>query len=332
MKALITGGAGFIGSHLADELIGKGWDVLSIDNMVLGNAENVKHLLGNKHFELREADATDEAQVIDALDGVDRVFHLAANSDIQSGGKNPNIDFSSTLLTTKTVLEAMRKKGTKDLFFSSTSAVYGDKPGVVLREDTGDLRPISYYGACKLASEALISAYSGMTGINALIFRFPNVIGPRLTHGVIFDFIRKLKKNPKELEILGDGKQAKQYIYVKDLVKGIVTISETHSGFDTAIGLSGHRIATVSETHSGFDIFNLGTDSLTSVTEIADLVCERMGLSNVRYAYTGGSRGWAGDVPTFQYNIEKVLRTGWRYEYSSTDAVRKTLKDLNVDG
>jgi len=195
------------------------------------------------------------------------------------------------------------------MFFSSTSAVYGDRKGL-LDENTGGLQPISYYGACKLASESMISAYSYMNDFNALILRFPNVIGPRLTHGVIFDFIGKLKKNPKKLQILGDGKQNKQYVYVLDLVKGIFDFSE--------------RI------EDGVSQYNVSTESFTDVNAIADLVCERMGL-DPEYEYTGGSTGWKGDVSSFAYNVEKAKERGWHYEFDSTGSVRETLRVLDID-
>ena len=201
----------------------------------------------------------------------------------------------------------MREYEVKKLFFASTSAVYGDKRDVILDENTPNLSPISYYGAAKLGSEALISAFSYMNDMSALIFRFPNVIGPRLTHGVILDFIKKLKNDPERLEILGDGKQTKPYIYVEDLTGAII------------------RLLDVPE---GITLYNIGVEGATSVTSIADIICEEMGLKNVVYEYTGGEGGWKGDVPRFMYSIEKVHKTGWRAKYSSDEAVRKTVKDV----
>lgn len=211
MKALVVGGAGFIGSHLCDALVKQGQNVVCVDNFSLGTKENIEHLKENKRFAVYEADASD----MEALDRLfelekpDHVFHLAANSDIQASATNPDVEYQNTYTTTFRILSCMRKYGVKKLFFASTSAVYGDKRDELLDENTPNLSPISYYGAAKLGCEALISAFSYMNEMEALVFRFPNVIGPRLTHGVIFDFIRKLQSNENCLQILGNGKQTK---------------------------------------------------------------------------------------------------------------------------
>jgi len=309
-KAVISGGAGFIGSHLADSLLEKGWDVLAIDRINPGTATNISHLAGNKRFSYAVNDMKDVSAVEKLAEGSDMIFHLAANSDIQKGGTDPNIDLNDTLMTTVAMLQAARANGIKKFFFSSTSAVYGDLTGVRLREDTGGLEPVSYYGATKLASEALVSSYSFMNDMDSLVFRFPNVVGTRLTHGVIFDFLKKLKKDSGRLEILGDGKQSKQYVHVTDLVNGIVDFT--------------------GRMEKGYRMYNISTESFTSVKEIADLVCERLGLKDVVYEYTGGDRGWKGDVPTFDYDIEKAKEKGWRFRYDSTGAVRKTLEELDI--
>ena len=305
-RALITGGAGFIGSHLADKLLNNGWNVTAVDRVVMSGM--IDHI-ESKEFSFVRCDITDTDDLAEISKGIDHVFHLAANSDIRSGGKDPRLDLCNTFMTTRSVLDAMVRNDIPKLFFSSTSAVYGDKRGVFLNEDTGDLRPISYYGAAKLASEALIHAYSYMNSIDALIFRFPNVVGPRLTHGVIFDFMKKLKADPSKLEILGNGLQKKQYIHVLDLVNGISMLSEN--------------------MQKGVSLYNVSTESFTTVDEIAAIVCEGMGLKNVRFEYTGGDVGWKGDVPSFEYDITKMKRTGWTYRYDSTDAVRETVDCLN---
>jgi UDP-glucose 4-epimerase len=308
-KALITGGGGFIGSHLADRLLSDGWDVTVIDRTDLKKCGTLDHI-GSKNFHFITCDVNDTERLTKVSKGIDHVFHLAANSDIRNGGRDPSVDLGSTFMTTRSVLDAMVANGISKLFFSSTSAVYGDKQNTALNEETGDLRPISYYGAYKLASEAVINAYSYMNGIDALIFRFPNVVGPRLTHGVIFDFINKLRADPTRLEILGDGKQKKQYIHVTDLVDGISMLSR--------------------DMPNGVSLFNVSAESFTTVNEIADIVCERMGLRNVRFDYTGGPTGWKGDVSSFEYDISKIKRTGWKYRYNSTDAVRETVRGLDL--
>lgn len=309
MKAVVVGGAGFIGSNLCDSLLRKRTDVICIDNLSNGNKKNINEMFLNNNFAFYEGDATDK----DFLDRVfskekpDMVYHLAANSDIQASASNPEVEYRNTYSTTFCILECMRKHDIKKVFFASTSAVYGDKREIELREDTPNLSPISYYGAAKLGSEALFQAYSYMNDLAVLIFRFPNVVGPKLTHGVIYDFIRKLNKNEKVLNILGDGKQTKPYIYVKDLVEAIIDFTD--------------------DIKTGVVIYNLGVSGATSVKEIADIICEELGLKNVRYEYTGGESGWKGDVPQFQYCLNKIHGMGWRARYTSDDAVRATVRD-----
>ncbi len=274
MKGLITGGSGFIGSNLADMLLSNGWEVISVD--LSDDVRNISHLIGTDGFEHMHMDVNDVSGLCKAAKRCDAIFHLAANSDIRAGGKDPGIDIGNTLMTTRSVLECMRLQGPKKLFFSSTSAVYGDRGTELLNEDLGGLEPISYYGACNSASESLISAYTYMNSFSSTIFRFPNVVGPKLTHGVIFDFIKKLRHDPSRLEILGDGNQNKQYIHVLDLVRGIVKFT--------------------SDAKEGIRTYNVSNDSSVTVRRIADIVCEEMGVSP-EYVYTGGKTGWKGDVP-----------------------------------
>ncbi len=309
MNIFIAGGAGFIGSHLCDALIKKGNKIIVADKLIMGK-QNIEHLLNNPNFKFYELELAEQCNV-DAIfeeNKIDAVYHMAANSDIQKGGKEPSIDFNDTLLTTKAILEAMRKNNVKNMFFASTSAVYGEMPDIKLSETTGGIKPVSYYGGAKLASEALISSYVSMCDMNVIIFRFPNVIGPRLTHGAVFDFIRKLRKTPHSLEILGNGTQCKPYIYVLDLVEAIVNLTDVFK--------------------PGEDIYNISVESQgTTVTNIAKIVVEVLGLSDVKFKYTGGDRGWKGDVPRFTYDISKVLATGWKPKHTSDEAVKQTVKD-----
>lgn len=311
-KIMITGGAGFIGSHLAKLLLDNGHEVVCVDNFELGKKENVAAFMDNPNFKLVELDVSDVEKFSALLGecGTERIFHLAANSDIQKSARMPGVDFTNTFSTTYSVLEGMRRNGIKKLFFASTSAIYGDKEGNNVAEDTGDLRPISYYGGAKLASEAFISSYAYMNDLEVLIFRFPNVIGPNLTHGVIFDFIRKLEANPHELEILGDGTQCKPYLYVIDLVEAIAEYSFKQG--------------------KGVEILNIGVDTATTVHEIADMVCKRLGLENVQYKFTGGNVGWKGDVPAFQYDLSKIYATGWKAKHNSNESVQATLDSLDL--
>lgn len=307
MNILVAGGAGFIGSHLCDALLSKNNTVIVVDKLIMGS-KNIEHLSQNTNFKFYEMELANQDNV-DKLFGdnkIDIVYHMAANSDIQKSANDTSIDFNDTLLTTRVLLESMRKNNVKNIFFASTSAVYGEMPDIVLNEETGGLKPVSYYGGAKLASEALISSYVSMCDMNAVIFRFPNVIGPRLTHGVVYDFVKKLRNNPKELEILGNGTQCKPYIYVTDLVNAIVKLTE--------------------QFEPGVDVFNISVMSEgTSVTHIAEIVVDVLGLSDVEFKYTGGDRGWKGDVPRFKYDISKVLATGWKPEYTSDEAVRKAV-------
>ena len=310
MKAIVIGGAGFIGSHLCDALLADGSKVVCVDNFSLGTNKNIEHLKENEAFRLYEADASVEKELdaIFACEKPDYVFHLAANSDIQASASNPEIEYRNTYTTTFRILSAMKKHGVKKLFFASTSAVYGDKRNILLDENTPNLSPISYYGAAKLGSEALISAFSYMNDMQVLVFRFPNVIGPRLTHGVIFDFINKLTKDPAHLQILGDGKQTKPYIYITDLVDAIIKFKDTKA--------------------PGVTLYNVGVEGATSVTSIADIICEVMGLNSVKYQYTGSESGWKGDVPRFQYCIDKIHNAGWKAKYTSDEAVRETVRQI----
>lgn len=306
MKILITGGAGFIGSHLCDALLKKGHHLTVVDNLVLGRKENIAHLIARDDFKFVEDDILnmDTMKILFKEGQFDMVYHLAANSDIQKGGADPMVDYNLTFNTTFSVLQLMKEYGVKKLFFASTSAIYGETHDM-LSEDYGPLRPVSNYGAGKLASEAFISAFASTYKMQVWITRFPNVVGERFTHGVIYDFIHKLEKNPKELEVLGNGEQCKPYVYVKDLVSGIQYVIE-HS-------------------KEQYNVYMLGSDSRTKVKEIANMVIEEMGLK-ARIRYTGGDRGWVGDVPEFCYNLTKVNTLGWKASYDSNGAVRMAIK------
>jgi len=309
MKILITGGAGFIGSHLADFLISKKHEVVAVDNLLLGRKENIIHLADNKNFKFIKEDLMNinELKEIFQENDFDVVFHLAANSDIQNSAKNPQIDLNNTFMTTWNTLECCRLFNVNKFIFASSSAIYGDVQEK-LTENFGPLFPISYYGAGKLASEGFISAYAYMNDIQAWIIRFPNVVGERATHGVIHDFIKKLRNNPNELEILGDGKQKKPYLYVKDLIEAMFFVYQ--------------------KTKYRFNCYNVGVEDQTAVSEIAKIVCEEMGLRNVRLNYTGGNIGWKGDVPQFKYNLDKIHQLGWKAKYSSTEAVRIAVRRI----
>lgn len=336
MRAMVIGGAGFIGSHLCDALMENGHDVICIDNFSNGRKENIRHLIGSSKFVLHETDAARQPDLDEVFrkEKPEIVYHLAANSDIHASAENPDVEYRNTYSTTYQALCCMRKYGVKRLFFASTSAVYGDKRETLLTEDTPELSPVSYYGAAKLGCEALISAFAHMNDMQSLIFRFPNVAGSRLTHGVIFDFIRKLKEDHSRLQILGDGRQTKPYIYVADLVDAIVRFSmagaaEIRDGSSCADREEDAvSDSSAANRNTGVSIYNLGVDGTTSVKRIADIVCEEMGLSDVKYEYTGGEGGWIGDVPRFRYCLDKIHRSGWRATLSSDEAVRRTVREV----
>lgn len=309
MKALVAGGAGFIGSHLIDALLKVGNEVVCIDNFFIGTRRNIQHLRNAEGFRFYEQDLTDFERVLEIFEKEkpDYVFHLAANSDIQASAENPTIEYKNTYSMTFVLLECMRRTGVKRLFFASTSAVYGEQKGLQVSEDAAALKPISYYGGAKLGSEAMISAFAYMNDMRVLVFRFPNVIGPRLTHGVIFDFVNRLKDDPSHLRILGDGTQSKPYLHVFDLVDAIMRFKEVPEGIT---------------------LYNVGVESQSSVTRIAEIVCEKMGLSGIPFEYTGGRGGWKGDVPVFAYHLDKIHAAGWHAGMSSDEAVAKTVEEV----
>lgn len=309
MKALVAGGAGFIGSHLIDALLREGDEVVCIDNFFIGTRENIAHLKNEPRFTFYEQDLTelDAVQRIFEKEKPDYVFHLAANSDIQASANEPMIEYRNTYSTTVVLLECMRRTGVKRFFFASTSAVYGDLMGSEVSEEAVALKPISYYGGAKLGSEGMISSYAYMNDMSVLVFRFPNVIGPRLTHGVIFDFVKRLKADPSHLRILGDGTQSKPYIYVLDLVDAIMRFKDVSKGVT---------------------LYNVGVDTQSSVTRIAEIVCEKIGLTGIPFEYTGGRGGWKGDVPVFQYNLDKIHAAGWKASMTSDEAVARTVESV----
>lgn len=306
MRILITGAAGFIGSHLCDNLLDGDHYIVGFDNLSLGRMSNIKHLKNQEGFKFIEGDILDATQ-LDLLfreNDFDVIFHMAANSDIAQSHQNPDIDKDNTFLTTYELLRKMKEFDVNKIVFASTSAIYGDT-AELLHEDYGPLTPVSHYGASKLAAESFICSFVENYGLQAWIVRFPNVVGERATHGVIFDFIKKLKKEEARLEVLGDGEQYKPYLYVKDLVEAILYVWQN----------SDKKINT----------YNLGVDSRTKVKDIARMVIEEMGLS-ATIDYTGGDRGWVGDVPQFNYDLSKINSFGWEAKNSSDEAVLKSIQ------
>jgi UDP-glucose 4-epimerase len=307
MNNLVIGGAGFIGSQLCDALLSKGDKVVCLDNLMRGTLSNIKEASKNKNFLFVKADANDQKGLEKLIkdNNINFIYHLAANSDIQASANDPTIEFECTASTTWHVLSAMRNTGVKNLFFASTSALYGKmEPGHPFNEQS-PMNPISYYGSAKMASEAFISAFSYMNDLNVLVFRFPNVIGRRLTHGVIFDFISRLKKDPSKLVVLGNGTQTKPYIFADDLVKAIMLLAPANKGRN---------------------IYEVGVDGATSVKFIAENVVKEMGLKNCQIVYGKENVGWKGDVPQFAYDYSKIKKTGWKPSMTSDEAVLATIR------
>ena len=309
-RSFVAGGAGFIGSHLTHELLRRSdHEVVVFDNLVSGKVSYLDGLLGDPRLQLIEADLQEAEKVVAGMRGADHVYLFAANPDIAAAVREPGIDFCQGTYLTHNTIEAARINGVRRVTYASGSGVYGDRGLQEVDEQSGALIPVSTYGASKLGCEAMLAAYAHMFGIQIAVFRFANVVGARQTHGVTYDFVRRLLEDPAELRILGDGNQSKSYIHVSDVVAAMLTL--TDRGW------------------KGFEVFNAGTGDYVTVTQIADLVVERMGLAGVRYEYTGGSRGWRGDVPVVRFRSDKLATLGWCCTHSSIEALLDSI-DANI--
>ncbi len=306
---LVTGGAGFIGSHLVERLLLDN-EVTVLDNFSSGRIEFLEPYRDIPDFHLLTGDLMNPKILDNAVSGKDFIFHLAANPDVKLGAENTHVHLEQNVLATYNLLEAMRKNDVRQMAFTSTSTVYGEASEVPTPEDYGPLLPISLYGASKLSCEALISSYCHTFQMQSWIYRFANIVGERGTHGVLVDFIRKLRENPGKLEILGSGKQRKSYLEVKDCVCAMIHAVEHSTG--------------------EVNVFNIGSEDSVDVTEIADIVVGQMGLDGVEYNYTGGidGRGWRGDVKLMLLSIEKIKRLGWSPELGSARALEVAVKAL----
>ena len=310
-RAFVAGGAGFVGSHLVEALLRcSTGHVVVYDNLTSGTKSRLRSVLDHERFHLVISDIGAFDDLVDAMQGCDHVFLLASNPDIALAVEDPAIDFWQGTYLTHNILEAMRVNAVARITYASGSGVYGDQGETEVDEEFGPLIPISTYGASKLASEAMIAAYAHMFDIDAVVFRAANVVGPRQTHGITYDFVRRLMKDPSQLQILGDGSQSKSYIHVRDVVGAIMLLTE--QGWD------------------GFEIFNVGNGDHITVSEIADLVVERMGLQKIPYSYTGGDRGWRGDVPIVRLQSRKLASRGWQWTYNSRQAIIASI-DAMID-
>jgi len=307
VKYLISGGAGFIGSHMVDALIGQN-EVTVFDNFSSGKMEHLAHHGTNAALRIVEGDLSDLHQIAEAVAGHDAAIHFASNPDIARGMTETDLDIRQGTLLTYNLLEAMRLNGVNKLLYASGSGVYGDVGVTPTAEDFGPLLPISLYGASKLACEGLISAFCGQFGLQAWMFRFANVVGRRQTHGVGFDFIRRLREDPARLPILGDGTQSKSYIHVSDVIRAMLYVSN-------------HATETV-------NVLNVATEDYIDVTSIAKIVIEEMELKDVKLEYSGGDRGWKGDVPKVRFVLDKIHALGWSAQLNTKEAITKSIREM----
>jgi UDP-glucose 4-epimerase len=308
-RILVTGGAGFIGSHIVDKLVEEGYAVRVIDNLSSGRLENLAQHRGNPQVEVVMGDLKRPEDALRAVENVETVFHYAANPEVRVSTTNPEVHFNENVVATFNLLEAMRRKGVKEIVFASSSSVYGEPEEIPVGEDA-PLRPVSVYGASKAACENLIHAYSKLYGIRAVALRYANVVGPRLRHGVVWDFVNKLRRNPTELEILGNGKQVRSYVHVSDAVEATIIAWEKGG--------------------QGFEVYNVASEDWITVDEVADEVVKAMGLTGVKKVYKPVLHGvgWPGDVKRIALKIEKIKKLGYKPHMSSKEAIRFAAQKL----
>ena len=313
-RFFIVGGAGFIGSHFVDELLARGAPAVTVfDNFSSGKAWHLAHHSADPRLKVVTGEVKELDALSGAMDGHDVVIHLASNPDIAKAMSDPTVDFYEGTFLTQQVVEAMRRTSAKRILYASGSGVYGDLGLHPAQEDHGPLIPVSTYGASKAAGEGLIASYAAMFGIRGCAFRFGNVVGPRQTHGVGYDFIRRLLKDPTRLTVLGDGTQSKSYIFVKDVIAAV---------------LLAHQ-----KTEKAFEAYNVATGDYITVREIAQLAVELLGLdaAQVKVEYGTTPRGWKGDVPIARLDIERIKGLGWRCERPTREALKQSIMAMIPD-
>jgi len=311
MRFLVTGGAGFIGSYLAEYLLKQDHEVIVLDNLSSGDLANIKDIYDDPNLHFIMGDCTDEDILNTSLDDVDAVFHLAANPEVRLSIASIENSYHNNILATYVLMNSLLNKGIKKIIFASSSTVYGEAKIIPTPESYGPLKPISFYGASKLACEAIISSFCYSFDIDGVLFRPANIVGPKATHGVIVDFINKLRENPEELLILGDGTQTKSYLYVEDCVRAIYRSFECMK--------------------KGVNIYNVGSDSQINVNKIAQIIISEMDLKDVKLNYSGGvdgGRGWIGDVKAMLLDISKLKSIGWTPKYDSFSSVKMSVKSM----
>ncbi|MCR5221822.1 MAG: NAD-dependent epimerase/dehydratase family protein [Lachnospiraceae bacterium] len=308
MRYFVTGGAGFIGSNMVDRLLSEPEnEVVAYDNFSTGRREFLEEALKNPRFTLAEGDTLDEEAMTKAMAGCDFVFHFAANADVRMGTEHPSKDLNQNTIATFHVLEAMRANGIKRIGFSSTGSVYGEAEVIPTPEDAPFPVQTSLYGASKLACEGLLAAYAEGFDYQVYIFRFVSILGERYTHGHVFDFVKKLQADPTKLHILGNGKQRKSYLYVKDCMEAILTV--------------------IRNAKEKVNIFNLGTDEYCEVNDSVGWICKKLGVTP-EFTYAGGERGWIGDNPFIYLDTKKVRSLGWKPKATIEEGVVKTVEYL----
>lgn len=307
------GGAGFIGCHFAEELLIRNAGLVRVvDNLCSGSLEHIAPFKTNANFDFVKMDVENTDLLVNAMAGIDTVIHLASNPDIAKAATKPRIDFLQGTVLTESVAEAARISGVSSILYASGSGVYGDAGEKELTEES-QLKPISTYGASKMAGEALLASYSYMFGLKSLVFRFANVVGPKQTHGVGYDFLRQLKSDASKLEILGDGMQNKSYVYVTDVIRAVLIAEE--------------------KVKSGYDVFNISTKNQVTVNAIAAIAKNILGIEEktIRHVYSGGNRGWKADVPIVKLSAKKISKLGWTAQFDSSQAIELSLKAMNEE-
>ncbi|MBN1116453.1 MAG: NAD-dependent epimerase/dehydratase family protein [Bacteroidales bacterium] len=307
MKTFVTGGAGFIASNLADALLKQGNEVIVYDNLSTGQEMFIEHNLANSKYTFIKGDVLDKELLHKKMQGCDTVFHFQANADVRGGMENTQIDLNQNIIGTHNVLEGMRIHGIKRIAFASSATVYGEPEEIPTPENISPVQT-SIYGASKYSAEAIIQAYCEYFDIKSWIFRFVSFMGPRYSHGVIFDFMKKLNQNPSTLHILGDGSQRKSYLHVEDGINAILMAME--------------------KAKEKTNIFNLGNREWINVTDLADILCETLSLKDVKYTFAGGVRGWKGDTPFVHLDIQKISSLGWKPKYSVEETIKMTIEYL----
>ena len=307
MKAFVSGGAGFIGSNLVDRLLDVGHEVTVYDNLSTGLLQFLEYAKDFDRFRLVEGDLLDEGSLSEAIAGHEFVFHLAANADVRFGTEHPRRDLEQNTIVTNNVLEAMRKNGISKIAFASTGSVYGDANIIPTPENAPFPIQTSLYAASKMAGEGLIAAYCGGFGFQSWIFRFVSILGERYTHGHVFDLYRKLKQNPSRLEVLGNGKQRKSYLYIQDCIDAMLFALE--------------------KSKESVNVLNLGVDGYCEVNDSIGWICEELGVTP-KLEYSGGDRGWIGDNPFIFLDTRKIRDLGWKPKLSIQDGFLKTVQYL----